>query len=103
MITIHELYADIHRWQKRTFPNQRVESKIKHLQHEVDELARKPKDIAEMADCLILLFGIAGQEKLTADQLISAAAAKMEINKRRQWEPADADGVHHHINPAEAA
>lgn len=97
MITIHQLQAEISRFQDRTFPDQGLMPKINHLRHEVDELAKDPNDTAELADCFILLLGIAAKRSISADTLISASHAKMEINKRRKWGPPDADGVCHHI------
>jgi Protein of unknown function (DUF550) len=84
-------------WAEKTFPRQPVESKIKHLQREVAELLKKPHDPSELADCLLLVLDIARRGRMTTGQLIEAAAAKLEINKLREWGPPDAEGVCEHV------
>lgn len=85
-------------WSAATFAVQTPESKIAHLMREVQELAANPADPSEMADCLILLCGIA---EMAGVDLLAAARAKMAINRARQWGEPDESGVQSHIEPGE--
>jgi len=87
---------EVHAWSVATFPVQTPESKIAHLLKEVTELAEHPADPSEMADCLILLCGIA---ELAGVDLLTAARAKMEVNCARSWGEPDELGVQSHIEP----
>lgn len=97
MKTFDQLQRDIGQWQRDTFRNQSVFSKIKHLQREVIELEQKPTDRSELADCLILILAIAETTGVSNGTLLQAACEKMEINKLRKWGRPDADGVQSHI------
>lgn len=88
-------------WRAATFPGQTAKGMIAHLKREVRELRRKPSDHMEMADCLLLILGIAHSQKVSAQALIECAFTKLEICKRRQWAPADKDGVFHHLETTE--
>ena len=156
---IQTLQREVVAWGVKQFPGQSLQSITTHLAREAAELAEKPGDRAETADCLLLLLQIADRKKMTSDeliqlanslddatrrtvfnlpeqitllvtraqilaqvldqngtawffvslrrvakcqdmtmgQLVEAAAAKLEINKRREWQPADKDGVHEHV------
>lgn len=81
-------------WQAKTFPNQDVISKIQHLKEEVGELLENPSDYLEMADCVMLLCGIAAIQNI---DLASACEEKFKINQTRKWGAPDNNGVVHHI------
>ena len=100
MKTLEELQGEIARWQKATFPGQTVEKKIQHLASEVAEMAAAPRDISERADALILLLGINALHGKTGAELLCAASAKLEINRRRKWGPPDENGIYRHIPEA---
>lgn len=67
---------------------------VAHLAKEVAELAENPRDMEELADCMLLLFHLAHQN---GGNLQAAIARKLEINKRRKWGKPDAQGVVEHV------
>lgn len=81
------------------FPASTPRSIVAHLVREVVELgeAVDAGNLAgtaeEAADCAVLLFHLA--ERLGFD-LVAAAGAKHAFNTRREWEPADGEGVSEH-------
>lgn len=99
-----EQFTEITEWQNKTFQNSTTLSKIIHLKQEVEELERavyfesEKEVIKELADCLILLFGVASKMGLTYETTWLAIEQKMEINKQRKWGKPDANGVVNHIN-----
>ena len=92
----------IDKWQRTTFPRSTVLSKMKHLKKEIveldDELLKVKYDhkaiSMELADCFILLIGIAG---LLGVNVIEAIKQKFKILKKRDWGKPDKDGVYLHI------
>ena len=80
-----------------------MESKIKHLIKEANELLACPGDLVEMADLLILLLAITRMQNVTIEQLVEAAWAKHQINLARKWSLPDAEGICEHIRTEEAA
>lgn len=96
-----ELFLDITRWQRKTFPTSTALSKLHHLKQEVDELINAKNDLElrpELADCFILLLGAADACGLDYEAICDAVADKMEINKNRTWGSPDANGVVNHIS-----
>jgi hypothetical protein len=81
----------------RTFPGQTVAGVINHLRRECRELEDAPTDPLEIADCFLLLLDVAGRADLDAEQLLSWAQVKLDINRRRQWAGPDAEGVCSHV------
>jgi NTP pyrophosphatase (non-canonical NTP hydrolase) len=67
---------------------------VAHLTKEVIELSENPRDMEELADCMLLLFHLAHQN---GGNLQAAIARKLEINKRRKWGKPDANGVVEHV------
>lgn len=92
---LSKLQKEVHAWAAATFESQSVSSKLTHLQKELDELKENPHDRHEMADCLILLLGVA---ELQGIDLFEATREKFEIVKKRKWAAPDADGVCRHID-----
>jgi hypothetical protein len=93
---ISTISKDVAEWAEKTFPNQTPKSKAEHLVDEAKELAEKPGDMEEMADVFLLLVHIAYMQGVN---LLEAARKKLEINRKRQWGPADERGVHKHVSP----
>lgn len=94
----HFLQEEVATWQAETFPGSEIPSKIAHLKKEVVELDQSitAEGIAqESADCLLLLYGIAS---LGGFNLEYETWKKLQINRRRTWGEADADGVVEHID-----
>ena len=90
----------IEEFQRSRFPDQKLAGKLAHLGREVDELRANPDDPMEWADVLILFLGAAALHDLSASALLLFANHKLTICESRKWGPADADGVHHHIEEA---
>lgn len=99
---IEEVFNDIVKWQRKTFETSTALSKTIHLYEEVKELGKSITNNeenfkAELADCFILLFGIADISNMTFKETIFCITEKMQINKQRNWLPPDESGVVKHI------
>ena len=87
---------------KRDFSSVNSNNKLAHLDLELKELKSdiesnsKDKRL-ELADCFMLLIGIAAFEGFTYEDVIDALEEKMKINKRRKWGEPDSNGVVSHI------
>jgi enoyl reductase-like protein len=116
-------FNEITKWQKKTFPESNVRSKLSHLQDEIMELKesialshihvaklfqeQKFEEAAlyntnkrlEFADCFILLFGAANADKMTYSDIVSAIDEKMAINRQRKWGTPNKGGIVNHIKP----
>lgn len=93
-------FDSITAWQKQTFGQATVTSKIRHLLQEIKELTTAETDEEirmEFADCFILLFGAASSFGLTYDEICSIIEEKHQINLRRSWGTPGPDGVVNHI------
>ena len=91
-----DLQARIDTWQRKTFGNsQSFAGMIAHLKREIDELVelREPE---EMADCAILLFGMAAHAKV---DLLGEVEKKFAIIQTRIYGEPDADNVIEHMAP----
>lgn len=97
---MNELIANINEWQNKTFPESDEISKFNKLIKEIKELGNAleygPIDPIknEIADCMILLIGIAGSLEIDP---IDAVKRKHEVNKQRQWGKPDEYGVVEHV------
>lgn len=95
-----DIQSDITDWAEKTFKSQNAMSKFNHLEKEVLELrnAIENADLdnirEEIADCMILLFNLAGYYQINA---IESVLKKHEINKKRTWGEPDEFGVCEHI------
>jgi len=96
-------------WQRETFGTKGTPvSLARHLIDEIIELRDELmyKDISlsdndefiekEIADCFILLFGIADKLEYTHDDLKLFIDAKLAINKKREWNDPSPNGVIKH-------
>lgn len=79
-------------WVKRTFPGEKPEGVLRHLAEEIKELEENPSDPEEMADCFLLLQCLASHYGVN---LVDAAKAKHEKNKRRTWKQVEGKGFRH--------
>lgn len=70
---------------------------INHLIEEVNELKESPYDETEYADCFLLLLGAWFETGRPAEELLQAAADKIEVNRNRKWGPVNKHGVSSHI------
>lgn len=97
-------FKEIAKWQRETFPDDNVESKLLHLIEEVCEVSeslnsskRKYITSLEIADCLILLAGIADSIGHDYKQICVAIDHKMKINKTRSWQKSKCGRYYKHI------
>ncbi len=98
MTELKRFQIEARRWADSVFGELRPpHGAIAHLRLEVDELATKPFDIWEYADCLMLILDAAGNAGFDADELLVFAWEKLEINRARDWGKPDADGVVEHV------
>ncbi len=84
-------------WSRATFGNDQERGPngpLLHLEKEAAE-ARLADDMdsfsEEMADCLLLVLDAARRGGIKPMQLLDAALAKVEVNKRRTWPKASPD------------
>lgn len=103
--TVNKLQQEINEWQMKTFKSSDKVSKYRHLEREIKELGEAIEwgspttPVAmEIADCLMLLYGIASLYNI---DVIEALSKKLEINKKRKWGSPDKEGVVEHIEPEE--
>ena len=95
-------FKDITKWQKETFGEATVWSKLSHLDEELAELwddlnTNNPNRRLEWADCFLLLFGAAAADGMNYSDIVSAITEKMDINYERKWGEPDENGVVNHI------
>lgn len=99
VVSMQRMQIDIDLWQRKTFPGGTAMAQYRHLCREVLELGKNIEDPEEMADCVILLMGIASKAGV---DLQEAVDVKMEINRKRRWGKPDQDGVVEHIEEGDA-
>ncbi len=122
---VQELQDEIKKWSDGTFGKHRTATPMAyHLKKEIDELIdalnsyyegtytnsditsvgiqelRKKQEriLYETADCLMLLVDCAAHASLNMDDVLTAMARKLEINKARKWGEPDENGVVEHIH-----
>lgn len=66
--------------------------------HEINVNGSQEKKAEEYADCLGCVLDSAAREGITPLELIRAFAAKIEVNKLREWSK-NTDGTYSHIKP----
>lgn len=92
--SLDRLARDIHTWGAETFPNSTAASTVEHLRREVYELLESPCNGEEQADVFHLLVQLA---RTTSVDLAEEVARKFAINRVREWQAADNQGVVEHI------
>lgn len=101
-------FNQVCKWQKETFGEATMYSKIAHLAEELREVivtkrahengtATEDDVRHEFADCFLLLFGAANAAGMSYMDICVAIAEKMEINRARKWGTPDENGVVNHI------
>jgi len=110
MERIQRLQNNIAEWSDSTFgTDDRTIGILNHLKEEVEEVVEAKEKFeqnpdgltqqrmaSEFADCLILILDAARKSDLNTDLLIQAAEYKMQINRNREWKPANEQGYHKH-------
>jgi hypothetical protein len=75
-------------WSKKTFgPGNRTEGVIKHIFKEFEEIRKKPDDLLEWVDVIILALDGAWRAGYSAKEIITALEYKQLINFNRSWPP----------------
>lgn len=99
-----ELFKTVVQWQRQTFTDATPKSCAAHLSEETQELnaAINKNDLSnikeELADCLLLLFGIADRCGMNYHAIEAAIIDKMMINLKRKWQPSGAYTKHEKPN-----
>jgi NTP pyrophosphatase (non-canonical NTP hydrolase) len=87
-------FDSVTRWQRETFTEATPSSKCHHLIEEVQELLTEAEKYPfenraalgkELADCFILLMGVADASGFSYREVCQEIQNKMIINKSRQW------------------
>lgn len=105
MERVQKLMDDHCQWADQTFGKDRTEvAALHHLTSEVFEtieaieLDFHPSEVEEeFADCFLLLIGAVKKYGMSFEGLVSAAEAKLEVCKKRDWGKPDERGVVNHI------
>ncbi len=71
------------------FPHSGIDNDFTKLVEEVEELYdayinNRPVALA-IADCMIVLFGIADKSGIAYQELVASLNDKMDINEKRKW------------------
>ena len=75
-------------WSKKTFgPGMRTEGILKHIAHESDEIRKKPGDLLEWIDVMILALDGAWRAGYSAQEIMTALLYKQTVNFSRSWPP----------------
>lgn len=110
MERIQRLQNNIAEWSDKKFGTEdRTLSILNHLKEEVEEAIEAKNNYedspsgltqqrmaSEFADCLILILDAARKSELNTELLMQAAEYKMQINRNREWKPANEQGYHKH-------
>jgi len=73
-------------WSLKTFgPGERLQGVTKHIEKELEEVRKDPKDPDEWADLIILAMDGASRQGIDGARLINAIRAKQLRNERRTW------------------
>lgn len=103
---LEDVQAAATAWARETFPHATLRSIATHLLKEIHELEREPDDVEEMADVALLLGHLNAHVKEYAQRrgvdLARACAAKLAINRTRQWGTVNAEGFVEHIREDES-
>ncbi len=92
-----DLQKEVGIWAAVTFAYSTTRSRAEHLKREAGEVldaAGKPELGEELADCVILILGLAHMNQIS---LIDEIRTKFAICKERKWSPPDAQGVIEHV------
>ena len=97
---LHALAADHADWSEATFgatAERGPVGPLRHLEKEVAEALAQPYDAAEYADLLLLVLDASRRAGLSSRALVTAARAKLDVNKARDWPAAAPDQPVEHV------
>ena len=92
----HTFWLEQAKWSREVFGPDHVRGPVgplKHLAKEVEECLRDPNDLEEYADLLFLLCDATRRAGFCPEELFTAAFAKLEKNKAREWPAFDPSKV----------
>lgn len=114
--TTAALQAEVYEWCEATFAGQTLAGKLQHLWEELHEVfahCYQDKQLEEIADCALLTLEVASLSKVTlarpakfdvaidgfnpAEDFETSVRERFEVVRQRKWQPADAQGVFHHV------
>jgi hypothetical protein len=97
MNNFQDLQDKVGEWSDEEFGERStVEGLFAHLKEEVRHLGNDFFDAMSYADVLILVLALARKHQYTMDELYKAVEAKLNINKMREWEQPDEQGIIRH-------
>lgn len=103
MKELQNLMDEGHKWSCSVFGEKYREIlMLHHLKEEVDELIESiennntDNEKVEFADIFLLTINTASRRGYNAEDLINFTHRKIELNKLREWEPADEKGIIRH-------
>lgn len=85
------------KWAMSVFTHATISSKLAHLRSELDEIEKKPEDIEEWADVMLLYLGAAQLAGHSIGNIFLAAQKKAEKNKKRKWGNPNKEGYVEHV------
>ena len=98
MKDIDEFQERLFAWSGATFGNRdRPDGPLNHLKKECDEAIANPDDIMEFADMQMLLCDAASRAGHKMSAVLEAAERKLEICRKRKWEPLNEAGFSEHV------
>lgn len=98
--SLRELQIAVADFSREKFVGQTLQGIVNHLKREAGEVAIKPNDLMEYADVLILWCEALTKNGVDVDTLVGVAWIKLDICRRRKWQPMDAEGVFQHAEEA---
>lgn len=102
-LEFEDLASDHAAWSQATFGSDSERGPVgplRHLEKEAREAAENPTDRSEYADCFLLILDAARRAGIKPRELVKAAQAKLEVNKRRTWPKSEPDMPVEHVEAA---
>lgn len=103
MKDLQKLMDEGHEWSCKTFGEKDREiPMLHHLKEEIDELIESienndtDNEKTEFADAFLFLINTASRRGYNAEDLINFTHRKIELNKLREWEKPDENGIIRH-------
>jgi len=93
MQDLSDLQLKISAWSEEINPDQTIESLLKHLVEEAEDLLKDAYNSMAYADVIILLLAAAKKANYSVTELIQATETKMTLNQARIFLPPDKDGI----------
>ena len=84
---------ETHHWRKAVHP---ILEQVESLIIQAENLVDNPEDKSLTAACFVRIGHLAKCQFLTMGQLVECAAQKLAVNKLREWDAPDAEGIYHH-------